>query len=220
MKHLSKKKLMNVFFSCLLSNFFCMTNLYASDKDMRVHVKIFTNEDLNKDEQDHASPLKIIFLQLLKKASFEQLDEVHIEDDYKECFGPDLLDEYSLMIQPDEIKEFDIDVVGDAQYLGVILVFRDLSGSWKTLFEKQELRFFSRKKNYLNFEINEDQLIQVNLEDAAKLTLNKQLKKLEKAGLDVSGLSEKALKKLESKIEKSSIPKVKNELKKGIYKEY
>ncbi|MFC6051682.1 hypothetical protein ACFPT0_02215 [Acinetobacter portensis] len=50
--------------------------------------------------------------------------------------------------------------------------------------------------------------------------MNKQLKKLEKEGLDVSGLSEKVLKKLETKIEKDSIPKIKTSLEKGIYKEY
>lgn len=148
------------------------------------------------------------------------MDESHLENNYKEYFGSDLFEEYSIMIQPDEIQELNLDVNLDAKYLGVILVLRDLSGSWKNLYEKQKLKFFNNKKNYLNFEINEGQLVQINLEEAAKLTLNKQLKKLEKEGLDVSGLSEKVLKKLETKIEKDSIPKIKTSLEKGIYKEY
>lgn len=202
--------------SCLLS----MKHLYAGEKDTKVYVKIFTNENLNKDVMGEASPLKIIFVQLLNKASFEQMDESHLENNYKEYFGSDLFEEYSIMIQPDEIQELNLDVNLDAKYLGVILVLRDLSGSWKNLYEKQKLKFFNNKKNYLNFEINEGQLVQINLEEAAKLTLNKQLKKLEKEGLDVSGLSEKVLKKLETKIEKDSIPKIKTSLEKGIYKEY
>lgn len=199
---------------------FGVTHLYAGEKDKTVYVKIFTNENLNKDVEGNASPLKIIFLQLLKKASFEQMDEGHLDDNFKEYFGSDLLEEYSLMIEPDEIQDFSLDVNPDAKYLGVIMMLRELNDDWKYLYEKQDLKLFSKKKNYLNLEISEDKLVQLNVSEAAKLTLNKQLRKLEKEGLDVSILSENSKKKLETKIKKESIPKAKASLEKGIYKKY
>ena len=66
MRIILKNNSLIIFFFIMSSYVFGVTHLYAGEKDKTVYVKIFTNENLNKDVEGEASPLKIIFLQLLQ----------------------------------------------------------------------------------------------------------------------------------------------------------
>lgn len=211
-----------IFFTFIVFLFpLSLTHAFWGDDGKKLHVKIFTNENLNRDIFDQASPLKITFLQLSSKEDFEMVENLDLNSvGYKDILGESVVSEYTLMIQPDEIKEFTLDQDENSEYLGVVFSLRREDANWKYIFEKQENGRFSGKKNYFNLEVGDDLLRQLDLKESAQLTLDKHLKKFEKEGLDISGLSEKKLKKIVSNIEKNSYPKEKVNLDKGIYKNY
>lgn len=97
---------------------------------VNVNSAIFLNPDIN----NKASPVAITLYQLSSPYPFNQLKYQQISNINEPSLSTSLLDMQTFIIRPDEDRLIPINLIKDAEYLGIVTAFSDIEHArWKAL---------------------------------------------------------------------------------------
>lgn len=184
-----------------------------TDKN-EIDVYIFADEDINRNLLNDPSPVKVNVLQLTTEVEFNQMNELSPDGTYKKHLGESVIDDMSMMIRPKTHLEFKLPKKEEADYLGIVVAYRDLNNKWKLSLYKQDKKWYQNGGEYLYLDIKSDGVQQITKKEAVKKILDA---KLEKEGKEFAEMTEKEKQKLLKNIEKLINKKKPADLKKGIY---
>lgn len=177
-------------------------------------IYLFADEDINEDILGMPSPVRLSFLQLATVVEFNQMTELATTSNYKTHLGESVLDEINVTLHPNATVDFKLPLKDEADYLGIVIAYRDLSNNWKLSLLKQEKQWYQKGGNFLYLQVKSDGIVQLERKEALLRIAEEDLKK---KGQDIKEMTEKQKEKLLKEMEKALESKKKADLKKGIF---
>lgn len=103
-------------------------------KPTKARMTVSAQADVNPDADGRASPVVVRVYQLQQDAKFANADFFALFDDEAQALGADLLARDEVTLAPGERKEVQVDVKGEAKFVGAIAAYRDIRNSqWRAL---------------------------------------------------------------------------------------
>jgi type VI secretion system protein VasD len=95
---------------------------------------VIAQADVNPDASGRPSPVVVRVYQLQQDAKFASADFFALFDDEQQALGADLLARDEITLAPGERKEVQVEVKGEAKFLGAVAAFRDIRNSqWRVV---------------------------------------------------------------------------------------
>lgn len=190
----------------------CVSLSLEGDKtSSEIEVILISDSNINEDVLGVASPVRLTLLQLSSEIQFRQLPQM-INDDksYAEILGAEMLGQTQVMIRPNEFLDFKLSLSNKTKYLGVVTAYRDESNNWKSVFQKQDKRWYQVGDNYfLYLHVQSQGVVQLSKQEALDKILAFKLKEHGKSIEDFKKLTkheqDKVLKRLEKLFEKPMV---------------
>lgn len=208
----SLKYMMVLFTSLLMMACSTISKQNAPKEELDVYV--FADEDINKNLLNDPSPVRINLMQLTTAVEFNQMNELSPDGMYKKHLGESVVDDMGMMLRPKEYLNFRLPLNKNADYLGVVVAYRDLDTNWKLSLYRQDKRWYQNGGEYLYLDVQADGVTHISKSEAMLKLLKL---KLEKEGKAIEELTEKQKDKMLAAIEKAMDRKKAANLKKGIY---
>jgi type VI secretion system protein VasD len=103
-------------------------------KSTKARMTVIAQSDVNPDASGRPSPIVVRVYQLQQDAKFANADFFALFDDEQQALGGDLLARDEVTLAPGERKEVQVEVKGEAKFLGAVAAFRDIRNSqWRTV---------------------------------------------------------------------------------------
>lgn len=103
-------------------------------KPTKARMTVIAQADVNPDASGRPSPVVVRVYQLQQDAKFANADFFALFDDEQQLLGGDLLARDEIALAPGERKEVQVEVKGDAKFLGAVAAFRDIRNSqWRAV---------------------------------------------------------------------------------------
>jgi type VI secretion system protein VasD len=103
-------------------------------KPTKARMTVIAQADVNPDATGRPSPVVVRVYQLQQDAKFSNADFFALFDDEQQALGSDLLARDEITLAPGERKEVQVEVKGEAKFLGAIAAFRDIRNSqWRVV---------------------------------------------------------------------------------------
>jgi type VI secretion system protein VasD len=103
-------------------------------KSTKARMTVIAQSDVNPDASGRPSPIVVRVYQLQQDAKFANADFFALFDDEQQALGADLLARDEITLAPGERKEVQVEVKGEAKFLGAVAAFRDIRNSqWRVL---------------------------------------------------------------------------------------
>ncbi len=136
-------------------------------KNKPIDVMIISSATMNPDLSGRPSPLKFSFFQLeqidkFNKSSYLELEQV------KKLDG-DLVKKKEIMLHPDDLKYFPLQLKANRKYLGIVGGFQDIKHSkWRILLYKQSSGLIHTFDNYLYIKVDTNKIQQLSKKEMKK----------------------------------------------------
>jgi type VI secretion system protein VasD len=103
-------------------------------KATKARMTVVAQSDVNPDASGRPSPIVVRVYQLQQDAKFANADFFALFDDEQQLLGADLLARDEITLAPGERKEVQVEVKGEAKFLGAVAAFRDIRNSqWRAV---------------------------------------------------------------------------------------
>jgi type VI secretion system protein VasD len=103
-------------------------------KATKARMTVIAQSDVNPDASGRPSPIVVRVYQLQQDAKFANADFFALFDDEQQALGGDLLARDEITLAPGERKEVQVEVKGEAKFLGAVAAFRDIRNSqWRVV---------------------------------------------------------------------------------------
>src|SRR5262245_12884012 len=103
-------------------------------KATKARMTVLAQADVNPDATGRPSPVVVRVYQLQQDAKFANADFFALFDDEQQALGADLLARDEITLAPGERKEVQVEVKGEAKFLGAVAAFRDIRNSqWRVV---------------------------------------------------------------------------------------
>ena len=103
-------------------------------KPTKARMTVIAQSDVNPDASGRPSPIVVRVYQLQQDAKFANADFFALFDDEQQALGADLLARDEISLAPGERKEVQVEVKGEAKFLGAVAAFRDIRNSqWRVV---------------------------------------------------------------------------------------
>jgi type VI secretion system protein VasD len=103
-------------------------------KSTKARMTVIAQSDVNPDATGRPSPVVVRVYQLQQDAKFANADFFALFDDEQQALGGDLLARDEITLAPGERKEVQVEVKGEAKFLGAVAAFRDIRNSpWRVV---------------------------------------------------------------------------------------
>ena len=103
-------------------------------KPTKARMTVIAQADVNPDASGRPSPVVVRVYQLQQDAKFANADFFALFDDEQQALGADLLARDEITLAPGERKEVQVEVKGEAKFLGAVAAFRDIRNSqWRVV---------------------------------------------------------------------------------------
>lgn len=103
-------------------------------KSTKARMTVVAQSDVNPDAGGRPSPVVVRVYQLQQDAKFANADFFALFDDEQQALGADLLARDEIELAPGERKVLQVEVKGDAKFLGAVAAFRDIRNSqWRAV---------------------------------------------------------------------------------------
>jgi type VI secretion system protein VasD len=103
-------------------------------KSTKARMTVIAQSDVNPDASGRPSPIVVRVYQLQQDAKFASADFFALFDDEQQLLGGDLLARDEITLAPGERKEVQVEVKGEAKFLGAVAAFRDIRNSqWRVV---------------------------------------------------------------------------------------
>jgi len=103
-------------------------------KSTKARMTVIAQSDVNPDASGRPSPIVVRVYQLQQDAKFASADFFALFDDEQQLLGADLLARDEITLAPGERKEVQVEVKGEAKFLGAVAAFRDIRNSqWRVV---------------------------------------------------------------------------------------
>lgn len=107
----------------------------------KLNITVFADTSVNPNEEGTPSPVVVRVYELKGVGAFNQVDYFDLLDDDTSALGADLIAKQEIELKPGDQKELDRPTTKEAEYLGVIAGFRDISSAqWRTTYELKSKR--------------------------------------------------------------------------------
>ena len=203
--------ILNAFIVSLLG---CVSVKPPEVEKNELDIFLFATDDINQDILGLPSPVRVTFLQLATVVEFNQMTELATTSNYKAHLGESVLDEINVTLHPSSKVDFKLPLKPDADYLGVVIAYRDLSNNWKLSLFKQEKQWYQKGGNFMYLEVKANGVEQLTKKEAYLKIANAELKE---KGKDIKELTEKEKDKIIKEMDKALAVKKKADLEKGLF---
>lgn len=106
----------------------------SAPKPTKARMTVVAQADVNPDAGGRPSPVVLRVYQLQQDAKFANADFFALFDDEQAALGADLLARDEITLAPGERKELQVDVKGEAKFLGAVAAYRDIRNSqWRVV---------------------------------------------------------------------------------------
>ena len=106
----------------------------GAPKPTKARMTVIAQSDVNPDSGGRPSPVVVRVYQLQQDAKFANADFFALFDDEQQALGADLLARDEVTLAPGERKEVQVDVKGEAKFVGAIVAYRDIRNSqWRAV---------------------------------------------------------------------------------------
>lgn len=106
----------------------------SAPKPTKARMTVIAQADVNPDADGRPSPVVVRVYQLQQDAKFANADFFALFDDEQQALGADLLARDEITLAPGERKQLQVDVKGEAKFLGAIAAYRDIRNSqWRAV---------------------------------------------------------------------------------------
>lgn len=103
-------------------------------KPTKARMIVTAQADVNPDATGRPSPVVLRVYQLQQDAKFVDADFFALFDNEQQVLGSDLLARDEITLAPGERKEVQVEVKGEAKFLGAVAAFRDIRNSqWRVI---------------------------------------------------------------------------------------
>ena len=106
----------------------------SAPKPTKARMTVIAQADVNPDGDGRPSPVVVRVYQLQQDAKFANTDFFTLFDNEQQALGEDLLARDEVTLAPGERKVLQVDVKGEAKFLGAVAAYRDIRNSqWRTV---------------------------------------------------------------------------------------
>lgn len=106
----------------------------SAPKPTKARMTVIAQSDVNPDAGGRPSPVVVRVYQLQQDAKFANADFFALFDDEQKVLGADLLASDEVTLAPGERKELQVDVKGEAKFVGAVAAYRDIRNSqWRAV---------------------------------------------------------------------------------------
>lgn len=106
----------------------------GAPKPTKARMTVIAQSDVNPDAGGRPSPVVVRVYQLQQDAKFANADFFALFDDEQQALGADLLARDEVTLAPGERKEVQVDVKGEAKFVGAVAAYRDIRNSqWRAV---------------------------------------------------------------------------------------
>jgi type VI secretion system protein VasD len=103
-------------------------------KATKARMTVLAQSDVNPDASGRPSPVVVRVYQLQQDAKFANAEFFALFDDEQQTLGADLLARDEITLAPGERKEVQVEVKGEAKFLGAVAAYRDIRNSqWRVV---------------------------------------------------------------------------------------
>ena len=107
----------------------------------KLNITVFADTSVNPNEEGTPSPVVVRVYELKGVGAFNQVDYFDLLDDDASALGADLIAKQEIELKPGDQTELDRPTTREAEYLGVVAGFRDISSAqWRTTYELKSRR--------------------------------------------------------------------------------
>ena len=171
----------------------------------KLDIQIIVSPEVNPDIVGRPSPVRLDFYQLSSDEEFKQAEYSDLVHKASEKLGDKLIQHDQYMLHPDSVKVFTPTLDSDLKYLGVVVSYQNLYQSeWKLVLLKQNDRWYQLGKKYLYLKVDKNAVSQLSGAEMKKLLKEYKERHPEQKNIKGSGKASKE----------------KNDLSKGIFREY